>query len=401
MAKSRVHIARVQTDDFAEIDAVVKRTLGLLPLPDWNRSRKVYVKVNGICQSRPEEGYDTHPQVAVSVAEWFRSHGFDCLIGENGGRRLLSHTGVTQLADSGGIAIHDPLTDLVERPLPGGLLLKKTLISRTVLESHVVSIPKMKTHLEAVMSLSLKNLKGCVGGRLKGQPEDERIRYHRIGMSECIADVASVIRPRLAVVDAIRAMEGIGPGRAMSHIRRLGLVVAGYDAVAVDAVCCRIAGVDPREVKHITLAARHGLGTAKAGEIDVTGLSLESVIVDDYRLPPLSADKISPVGGVEVLLGKPCSNCISALATALMMLRDEGFALPERSLQLVAGPDPLLEERSTEGRLFLGRCLKDKAADGEHVTGCPPAASFIVEAVKRFERQRGPALEKPRAGKGS
>ena len=73
-------------------------------------------------------------------------------------------------------------------------------------------------------------------------------------------------------MDAIRAMEGIGPGRAMSHIRRLGLVVAGYDAVAVDATCCRIAGVDPREVKHVILAARHGLGNAKAGEIDVTGV---------------------------------------------------------------------------------------------------------------------------------
>lgn len=390
MAKSRVHIARVETDDFADIDAVVKRTLGLFPPPEWDRSKKVYVKVNGICESRPEEGYDTHPQVAVSIADWFRSRGFTVMIGENGGRRLLARTGVTELADKYGIPVHDPLSDLVERAIPGGMLLKKTLISRTVLDSHVVSVPKFKTHLEAVMSLSLKNLKGCIGGRLAGNAEDERIRFHRIGMSECIADMNMAIRPKLAVVDAIRAMEGIGPGRAMSSIRRLGLVIIGYDPVAVDATCCRLAGVDPREVKHVILAARHGLGTTKHGEIEVTGVAFEQAKPKHFKLPPIDAASISPVRGIEVLMGKPCSNCISALATALMMLKDEGFTLPERSLQIVLGPNPSTEERTTEGRLFLGRCLSNMGTNGERVGGCPPAASFVVEAVKKFERLRGP-----------
>ena len=388
MTRSRVHITKVETDDYADIDLAVKRTLGLLPLPDWDRAKKVYVKVNGICESRPHEGYDTHPQVAVSIADWFRSHGFAVVIGENGGRRLLSHTGVTELADKYGIPVHDPLSDLVERTITGGMILKKTLISKTVLESYPVSVPKMKTHLEALMSLSLKNMKGCVGGKLDGQDEDERIRYHRIGMSECIADINLVMRPRLAVVDAIRAMEGIGPGRAMSTIRRLGLLVVGYDCVAVDATCCRIAGLDPKEVKHIALAARHGLGVRRIGEIDVTGVPLDHAVARDFRLPPLDVKDISPVRGVEVLLGQPCSNCISALATALMMLKDEGLALSDKALQLVAGPASLLEERTTEGRILLGRCLAKVPGGDEKVSGCPPAASFIVEAVKKFIRQR-------------
>ena len=388
MARSRVHIVSVESDDFAEIDAIVKRTLGSMPLPDWPPDKKVYVKVNGVCESRPEEGFDTHPQVAVSVADWFRSRGYSVVIGENGGRRLLAHTGVTELADKYGIPVHDPLSDLIERPITGGFLLKKTLISRTVLESHCVSVPKMKTHLEAIMSLSLKNMKGCTGGRLEGNDEDERIRYHRIGMSECIADINLVMRPKLAVVDAIRAMEGIGPGRAMSRIRRLGLLVLGYDVVAVDAVCCRIAGVEPKEVKHVMLSARHGLGTAKVPEVDVTGVPLDKAIAKDFRLPPTDPRDISPVDGIEVLLGKPCSNCISALATALMMLRDEGVKLPPRSLEIVAGPNPILEERTTGGRLFLGRCLAKTQGRDEKVSGCPPAASFIIEAVKRFIQER-------------
>jgi len=388
MAKSRVYITKVESDAFAEIDAAVKRTLGAFPAPDWDRRKKVYIKVNAICESRPEEGYDTHPQVAVSVANWFRSHGFEVLIGENDGRRILARTGVAELADKHGIPLHDPLSDLVERHITGAFLLKRTLISKTVLESHPVSIAKFKTHLEALMSLSLKNMKGCVGGRLSGNDEDERILYHRIGMSECIADINLAMRPRMAVVDAIRAMEGIGPGRAMSKVRRLGLVVSGYDAVAVDATCCRIAGIEPREVKHVMLAARHGLGTAKANEIEITGVPFEQAVARDFALPPLDASAISPVEGIEVLLGQPCSNCVSALATALMMLKDEGMKLPDKSLEIVAGTNPLLEERTTEGRIILGRCLREVGRPEERVSGCPPAASFIVEAVRKFVRQR-------------
>jgi uncharacterized protein (DUF362 family) len=388
MAKSRVHITKVDSDDYAEIDAAVKRTLSLLGAPDWDKGKKVFVKVNGVCESRPEEGYDTHPQVAVSVADWFRGRGYSAVIGENGGRRLLSHTGVTELADKYGIPIHDPLSDLVERAIVGGMMLRKTLISRTALESHCVSVPKMKTHLEALMSVSLKNMKGCVGGTLPENSEEERIRYHRIGMSECIADINLAMRPKLAVVDAIKAMEGIGPGRAMSSIRRLGLIVTSYDAVAADAVCCRIAGIDPKEVKHIVLSARHGLGTMKAHEIEVTGMSLERATAKDFKLPPLDPKDISPVEGVEVLLGKPCSNCISALATSLVMLREEGLKLGPKSLELVAGASAVLEERTTEKRLLLGRCLAQTPGGDEKVAGCPPAASFIVEAVKRFVRER-------------
>ncbi len=294
MSAARVHISKVPSDDFQSIDRVVTAALESLPYPDWDPSRPVYVKVNAMCQSSAEEGYDTHPQVAVSTALHFRKLGFEIMIGENEGREILEKTGVAQLADKYDIPIHDPLSDLVETPIPTGFILEKTLISKTVLESHPVSVPKFKTHLEAIMSLSLKNMKGCIGGRLPEFDEDERIRYHRTGMHECIADINLAMRPKLAVVDAIYAMDGIGPARAMSELRRLGLVIAGYDPVAVDTVCCRIAGADPDHVKHIRLAERHGLGTRDEDNIEITGLTLDSARAPPVPRPPPPPTKMIP-----------------------------------------------------------------------------------------------------------
>ena len=56
-----------------------------------------------------------------------------------------------------------------------------------------------------------------------------------------------------------------------------------------------------------------------------------------------------------------------------MMLKDEGMKLPERSLQIIAGAGALMEERTTEGRIVLGRCLKD---------GCYEIAGIVQRSLR-------------------
>jgi len=48
---SRVHIARVDSGEYSRIDAALGHALNDLPQPDWDRSKPVYVKVNGLCES--------------------------------------------------------------------------------------------------------------------------------------------------------------------------------------------------------------------------------------------------------------------------------------------------------------------------------------------------------------
>jgi len=148
--------------------------------------------------------------------------------------------------------------------IPNYLALKTVRISKIALESAVVSVPKLKLHRMAGVTLSLKNLMGVVSP--KGQI------HHNL--SEKIADLASVVRPKLAVIGGIIGGEGDElAGRPV----KMDLVIAGLDPVAVDTVGAAVMGFNPKRAEHIALAADKGLGTCDLKRIKVIGEPIEKV----------------------------------------------------------------------------------------------------------------------------
>ena len=96
----------------------------------------------------------------------------------------------------------------------------------------VVSMPKMKTHHLAGVTLALKNLFGVMPGICYGWPKDV---LHHAGIPESILDIAATVRPHLAIVDGIIGMEGDGP--IMGTPKASGVLVMGTNLPAVDATC--------------------------------------------------------------------------------------------------------------------------------------------------------------------
>jgi uncharacterized protein (DUF362 family) len=140
----------------------------------------------------------------------------------------------------------------------------------TVLDADVViSMPKMKTHHWAGVTLSLKNLFGCLPGRAYGWPKNV---LHWAGIQASILDIAGAVRPRYAVVDGIVGMEGNGPisGTPVP----MGVLVFGDDPVATDAVTATLMGFDPEHVSYLREAGRF-LGQARLEEIEMRGDSIE------------------------------------------------------------------------------------------------------------------------------
>ena len=137
-----------------------------------------------------------------------------------------------------------------------------------------ISIGKMKTHDNAGVSLTLKNVgigippNRIVGAIKLGLPHDKT--------QWVVADVNSIAPIDYAIVDAIWAVEGWGAfyGEPVS----MDLVIAGKDAVAVDATGTRVMGLEPSFYGVIRACAESGLGTYKADEIEVVGDSIESVM---------------------------------------------------------------------------------------------------------------------------
>ena len=137
-----------------------------------------------------------------------------------------------------------------------------------------ISVGKMKTHDNAGVSLTLKNVgigippTRIVGAIKLGLPHD-KTQWN-------VADVNSIAPIDYAIVDAIWAVEGWGAfyGEPVS----MDLVIAGKDAVAVDATGTRVMGLEPSFYGVIRACAESGLGTYKADEIEVVGDSIESVM---------------------------------------------------------------------------------------------------------------------------
>jgi uncharacterized protein (DUF362 family) len=150
--------------------------------------------------------------------------------------------------------------------------LKELYLPKTVLGvDFLVSMPKLKTHHWAGVTLSLKNMFGIVPGSCYGWPKNV---LHWAGIDRSILDINAAARPDFAIVDGIVGMEGNGPIQGTP--KGSGVLIFGNDPVAVDATCCRIMGLRPERVKYLAHAGTL-LGHVNIDKIQQLGESIASV----------------------------------------------------------------------------------------------------------------------------
>jgi uncharacterized protein (DUF362 family) len=151
--------------------------------------------------------------------------------------------------------------------------LKQLYFPETVLGADlVVSMPRMKTHHWAGVTLSLKNMFGVVPGNCYGWPKNI---LHWAGINKSLLDINSTVRPDFAIVDGIVGMEGNGPTQGSP--KPCGVIVMGDDPVAVDCTCARIMGLLPEQIEYLTQAALL-LGHLKEEKIQQIGESIAEVL---------------------------------------------------------------------------------------------------------------------------
>jgi len=150
--------------------------------------------------------------------------------------------------------------------------LKELYLPKTALGvDFLVSMPKLKTHHWAGVTLSLKNMFGIVPGSCYGWPKNV---LHWAGIDRAILDINAAARPDFAIVDGILGMEGNGPVQGTP--KSCGVLVLGNDPVAVDATCCRVMGLMPERLKHLSRAGTL-LGHLKVDKIQQLGENIADV----------------------------------------------------------------------------------------------------------------------------
>ncbi len=251
---ARVAIRRAANYD-VDLLPILRETLREFDLPLQGKS--VLLKVNFVGHD-PLGAINTHPAVVVAAREAFLSLGAASVTIADGPaleRDIEAIAESMRLRDYIG-SLSSSLVDLNTDDVRAVALktrastLKKLYLPATVLGADlVVSMPKLKTHHWAGVTLSLKNMFGIVPGSCYGWPKNI---LHWAGITKSILDINSAVRPHFAIVDGIVGMEGNGPTQGSP--KPCGLLVLGDDPVAVDATCARLMGLIPERIDYLRSA---------------------------------------------------------------------------------------------------------------------------------------------------
>lgn len=241
--------------------------------------RRVLLKPNMLGAYPPATGVNTNPSFVRAVASLFLKEGADVFVGDSPNGvyppdRVWDVSGIRRAcADAGAKELSFEAGGSIER---AGIMIAKAALDADIL----VNLPKFKTHSLTAMTLSVKNLFGCVNGMMKTRLHRENPT--REGFARMLVRVAQEVKPALNIIDGVIAMDGDGP--SAGRMVDLGVIVAGTDAHATDAACCRLIGIEPLAVDTLAEAKRMGIWDDGA-PIEIVGDPLEELRPQRFSLP--------------------------------------------------------------------------------------------------------------------
>lgn len=286
--KPRSLVAVLNCETYSErLEELLLDGLKLFPIDV--RSKSVLLKPN-LVEDLPGS-VNTNPALIGAAARCFLRLGASrVVVGEGPGHQrdteLVMHAaGIEHILSEPTIQFVDLNRDEVVRvPLKANYSgLGELWLPRSVLASDiVVSMPKVKTHHWAGVTLSLKNMFGIVPGMKYGWPKN---LLHWSGIHESVLDICATVPIHFVIADGITAMEGNGPLQGTA--RELGKLILADDPVAADATCARLMGLEPARVEHIRLAGDF-LGNLQERAMHMVGDRTQAPSRPFAVLPPFS-----------------------------------------------------------------------------------------------------------------
>jgi uncharacterized protein (DUF362 family) len=267
------------------------------------KKEKIMLKPN---LTAPLPGATTKPEVIRALAQLLKGAGKEVVIGEGTaaappfnvrGQEILRTAkpetldaiqkttfdtlGYTDLASSLGIPLINLHTgDLVQVKVPSAFAFPELTLHRSLTEIDLLcSVPMMKTHQLAQVTLGMKNLIGLYPGTVynavRWLMHDHASAIEPSGTAVAIVDMVRANKLGLVVTDASTAMEGNGPTDGSPV--QMGLIIAGTNPLATDMVAASSMGFKPEEIPTFLWANKAGLTPSRLDEIEVRGETIEQV----------------------------------------------------------------------------------------------------------------------------
>ena len=244
---------------------------------------RVLLKPNLLTGARPTKECVTRPEIVACVARMVQAVGGHPFLGD--GPAFGSARGV---AKANGYL---PLLEALDLPIVefsgqryqtvsqefNHLLLSKEAMTADV----VINLPKVKSHVQLTLTLGVKNLFGCVPGKMKAwwhmEAGKDRERFGTM-----LVETARAIAPNLTIIDGIIGHEGNGPSGG--EPRELGVLGASTDVFALDRAIIAILQADPASIPVMAAAQRLGL-VAELADMHFPLLLPKALQIADWQLP--------------------------------------------------------------------------------------------------------------------
>lgn len=244
---------------------------------------RVLLKPNLLTGKKPDKECITRPELVCCVAQLVKEAGGQPFLGDS--PAFGSAKGVAQANG------YFPFIEALELPIvefhgkryeTDSNSFKHLRLSKEAMNADVViNLPKVKSHVQLTLTLGVKNLFGCVPGKMKAWWHTEAGKdVNRFG--EMLVATAIAINPNLTIMDGIVGHEGNGPSGG--EPRPLGLLGASTHVFALDRALVEVLQVDPQRVP--TLAVSQQLGVCPhLEEIEFPSLSPADLQITNWQLP--------------------------------------------------------------------------------------------------------------------
>jgi len=262
-------IARVSGSDYS---VLVEETIQLLGgIGRYVKAGdSVVVKPNIGWDRKPEQAANSHPLVVKTLvklaleadAKEVRVFDYTC----NEKRRCYNNSGMTEaiksLDDRRAKLLHIDKRKFVPVKITKGRSLTEWDIYKDALTADCyINVPVAKHHGLSSLTLGLKNSMGVIGGN-RGR------LHHDLGQN--LADLATVIKPTLTVIDATRILLNNGPqGGSLKDVKIMDTLLASTDPVAADALATTLFGLKPEDIASTVAAFQMGLGQMQPDKMNI------------------------------------------------------------------------------------------------------------------------------------
>jgi len=349
--------------------------------------RRVLIKPNLVIAKTNDTGATTNPEVVEGlIQEVLKTNPVEIALGESSTAgdntmRAFRVTGMDKIAQKYGVKIIDfKKTPTITKDVPLGKEIKNVKIFKPVFEyDYFINVPILKIHGETTVTIGLKNLKGCIH-------DQEKHRFHRLNLHQCIVDLNTVIKPDLTILDATTCSLQWELG---GDPVKLDTIMIGKNVLAIDMIAASLLGYGIDEVQHLKIASQSGIGPESIEEIKV----FNPPDNETKKMVINASQKKGPeykLRDLNVIEKGTCSSCKGALVAAMRRLSREGYS-PDCVVamgQLLTEEKEKLEQAKNKGIPIIGvgycgsKVVRDYSA--KNITGCPARAEQIYGILKKL-----------------